>query len=235
MDDNSPDGTSAIVAEIAKDCDKVRLITRHENRGLIPSIRDGIQAAHGNIVVWMDADQSMQPSVVPILLSKIRDGADLAFGSRYVEGGAGKGAGDNPWNLFQFLGNIRKSQDSFSAVLISILGNAVMRYVLDKRFFDYTSGFYAVRKPVLEHIGLEGHYLDYCITFLHKVNIHGYRISEVPMTVLVRKEGESKTSSGLFDLFPIIFHCYKAVRRLKKYEKLHRKQNAVCHDQNIDR
>ncbi|MBF0177583.1 MAG: glycosyltransferase [Magnetococcales bacterium] len=219
VDDDSPDGTSREVEKLTEKFANLRLIVRRSDHGLVPSLRDGIRAARGNIVVWMDADQSMRPAEVPQLLDAIRHGHDLAFGSRYVLGGSMKGGGEQVgWRgVVQTLRNIQRSQDSFWSVFVSLVGNMVVRFALDRRFYDYTSGFYAVRKEVFNTIHLEGRYLDYCISLLYKTSVHGFRIAELPSIVLVRQLGESKTSSGLFDLFPLIFQCFKMVRSLRRY------------------
>ncbi|MBF0133676.1 MAG: glycosyltransferase [Magnetococcales bacterium] len=224
VDDDSPDGTSECVESMRAHHERLRLITRRQDHGLVPSIWEGIQSARGDIIVWLDADNSMQPAVIPQLVSKVREGADMAFGSRYTRGGRGKGGQENHWNFVELFKAIRKSQDSFWAVLASVLGNLTVRHFLDRRFHDYTSGFYAIRKPVFQTIELEGFYLDYCIRLLYKACVHDFKVVEVPMTVFARQKGESKTSSSIRDLVPILLHCFHAVVELRSYARQHGKK-----------
>jgi len=82
VDDDSPDGTWQVVAEVAAQDERVRLLRRLDERGLTSAIAAGIEQARGDIVVWMDCDFSMPPEVVPRLVAAVDGGYDLAVGSR---------------------------------------------------------------------------------------------------------------------------------------------------------
>jgi len=71
VDDDSPDGTWQVVAEVAAQDERVRLLRRLDERGLTSAIAAGIEQARGDIVVWMDCDFSMPPEVVPRLVAAI--------------------------------------------------------------------------------------------------------------------------------------------------------------------
>ena len=87
VDDDSRDGTDAVVVEWAGRC-PVRLITRTQERGLSSAVLRGFEAAAGEFLVVMDADLSHPPERIPDLVAAVRGGADFALGSRYVAGGA---------------------------------------------------------------------------------------------------------------------------------------------------
>ena len=87
VDDNSPDGTSKIVEEKQKTNPNIQLLCRENKKGLTSALNDGIAKSTGEILVWMDCDFQMPPSIVPELVEKIGDGYDVAVGSRYVNGG----------------------------------------------------------------------------------------------------------------------------------------------------
>lgn len=175
VDDHSPDGTSAVVAAYAKKHTHVHLETRYQSPGLTNSIARGIALASGDVVVWMDCDFSMPPSLIPKLLSKIHEGSDVAVGSRFVPGG--------------------KSEDWKIA---SDLLNTVLRYLFYPSFYDYTSGFIAVKKSVLDAVPLRGDYGEYFIDFIVRAHKKGYRICEVPYIAHTRRSGVSKTGSNVF-------------------------------------
>ena len=217
VDDNSPDGTSSIVEGALARYEKLRLITRKSDKGLVQAISEGIRKSRGKICIWMDADLSMPAGKILVLLDRIEDGADLAIGSRYVEGGGIKGATPHigKTGIFHVWKNLLNTEDSIFAVTISKYGNLFARYVLDGRYYDYTSGFYAIKKDVIEDVGLEGEYLDYCINLLYKTAMKGYRIDEIPVSIVPRMRGKSKTSNNLFAMISIGFECILLIIKLK--------------------
>ena len=180
VDDNSPDGTWSIVEEITRTNPRVRLERRMTDRGLTNSLRCGIELAKGDVIVWMDCDFSMPPSVIPQLLSQIAAGADIAVGSRFVAGGRQKDA--------------TGSRDSKWAIVLSTLGCAVMRLALFPSFHDYTSGFIAVRRTVFDKIRLSGDYGEYFIDLIVRARLLGLRIVEIPYANVERRAGTSKTA-----------------------------------------
>ena len=85
IDDNSPDGTGEIADRLAEEHDAVRVLHRPEKQGLGPAYLAGFQHALADgaeLILEMDADFSHDPADVPRLLGAVRDGADLALGSR---------------------------------------------------------------------------------------------------------------------------------------------------------
>lgn len=221
VDDDSPDGTSAIVTQALDRFPRLRLITRTSDRGLIKAIREGIEQSQGDICIWMDADLSMPAETIPKLLNEIHGGADMAVGSRYVKGGGIKGScpDGNKTSPMQIRRNLKETEDSFFSVAISKYGNLFARAVLDSRYHDYTSGFYAVRKHVVNDVGLEGAYLDYCISLLYKTVQRGYKVSEIPVVIVPRLKGKSKTSDSLLSMVPIALDCVLTVFRLRLTER----------------
>ncbi len=170
VDDNSPDKTG----EIASRLKNVRAIIRKKERGVGSAIYRGIQAAQGNIIVWMDADLSMPPEVIPRMVSAL-DNNDVAVGSRYIKGGRDK------------RGPLR--------VLTSKMINLFANIVLNFKVLDYDSGFVAAKRKVFDRIKYnpKGHG-EYCIEFLYKCTRKGFKVKEVPYVFTERKLGESKTA-----------------------------------------
>ena len=89
IDDNSPDGTGALVTEIAKRDDRVRLLSRPGKQGLgtatLAGFRDAIEHNY-ELLVNMDADFSHGPKYVPLLIAEAAD-YDVVIASRYMPGG----------------------------------------------------------------------------------------------------------------------------------------------------
>ncbi len=186
VDDNSPDGTANIVGNYINKygIKNVLVEMRVKNRGLTNSIQRGIDIARGNIIVWMDCDFSMPPSLINELLKKIDKGFDIAVGSRFVKGGAFKKQAEG-------------MKDSLLAVFLSRLMNYSIQILLGRHFRDYTSGFVAVRKNVFRKIRLRGDYGEYFIDFIYKSFAYGFKIVEIPYICLPRRKGISKTGQNL--------------------------------------
>lgn len=189
VDDNSPDGTSAVVAEVAARSNtppdrQVILLKRVGEKGLTSAIQRGIDEAihthHAAIVTWMDCDLSMPPADVPKLVQAVLDGADVAVGSRWIAGGADVAHGLMARTLSWLINHFA----------ILLVGNQV---------HDYTSGFIAARAEVLRTIRLQGDYGEYCIDLLGRAARAGYKLREVPYICVPRTTGESKTGAHLWD------------------------------------
>ena len=152
MDDDSPDGTARLVSEM-KD-PKVRAVNRRgKSRGLSAAVIDGLSEARGDVLGVMDADLSHPPEVLPLLIAAIFEGSNVAVGSRYVPGG---GVRDWP----------------FQRTLASRIACWVARPVTSVK--DATSGFFFVKRSVLENVTL---------------NPTGFKIG---LEVFVRSKHESK-------------------------------------------
>jgi dolichol-phosphate mannosyltransferase len=179
VDDDSPDGTWKIVQEMQKTVPGLRLIHRTTERGLTSALRAGIAAARGEVVVWSDCDFSMPPAKVEDLLAEIARGADVAVGSRFVEGGGVR--------------IVHGSGDTLMAYLMSRTLNRFIRRLLGRDFHDYTSGFIAVRKTVLDRIPLRGGYGEYFIDLVYRAKRLGFKLVESPYLCVERRSGVGKT------------------------------------------
>lgn len=186
VDDNSPDGTWRIVEEKAKDDSRIHLYRRMDKRGLTSALNAGIDAAHGDIIVWMDCDFQMPPSVVPELLRHISNGYDAAVGSRFVKGGS----------------DLRYNQDIDQDRIVNIHRHLskIICWLTAKIFgtehTDWTSGFIAIRKEIFERFDLFGDYGEYFMYLIHYLIKSGYRVVEVPYVLVPRERGISKTSKS---------------------------------------
>jgi len=175
VDDDSPDGTWRIVQDLEHP--RCRVIRRQDKRGLASALADGTQAGRGDVIVWLDCDLGIPPEVIPRLVGEL-ESHDIAIGSRYVPGGA-------------------DTRPKLRAALSTIF-NVYARLVLGSTVRDYTSGFAAVRRDVLERVPLSGTgFGDYFIDWAYRCVKEGYRIVEVPYAYGLRKAGASKTDSDL--------------------------------------
>ncbi|MFZ5585755.1 MAG: polyprenol monophosphomannose synthase [Thermodesulfobacteriota bacterium] len=177
VDDASGDGTADVVRTFAQAHPQVRLVYRDNERGLTSAIWRGVTESDRPVVCWMDCDLSMPPADWPRILAAL-EGHDLALGSRYAPGGRDEGHGWLGRTLSQTICRLS-------------------RLLLGGRVLDFTSGFMAVRRPVLMELGLRGDYGEYCIDLIHRAQRRGYLAVEAPYVCAPRHSGESKTSVGI--------------------------------------
>jgi dolichol-phosphate mannosyltransferase len=187
VDDDSPDGTWRVVEELARTRPNVHLLRRTDKRGLASALRDGIAFSRGEIIVWSDCDFSMPPPKIADLLAEIAKGRDVAVGSRFVAGGG--------------VQIVTGSNDTLLAYLMSVTLNKSIQRILGRSFKDYTSGFIAFRRRVLDKISLRGDYGEYFIDFIHRARKLGYDVAEIPYMCVERRSGVGKTGQHFFDYF----------------------------------
>ncbi len=191
VDDDSPDRTWEVIERLGDPICKV--IRRIGCRGLASAIAQGAESSLGEVILISDADFGISPSVMPRLVQAL-ERCDIAVGSRYVE----SGSDERPW----------------LRAMLSRVFNAVASLMLDRRFHDYTSGFVAFRRRVLEKapIGPEG-YGDYFMDWIVRALKNGYVVCEVGYAYGLRTHGVSKTDSSLVSFLKI---CFQYIRRLFK-------------------
>jgi dolichol-phosphate mannosyltransferase len=187
VDDNSPDGTGAIADALAAADPQVQVLHRPGKQGLGAAYLDAFRRALGaevppRRIVQMDADFSHDPADIPRLLQALDEGADLAVGSRYVQGG-----GTENWGL--------------SRRVISRGGGLYARMVLGVGIQDLTSGFKAWRAETLRAIDLaavSARGYGFQIEMSYRALRAGFRVVEVPIKFVDRRVGASKMSGTIF-------------------------------------
>lgn len=187
VDDGSPDGTGAIVKGLQKEYpDTLFILEREGKLGLGTAYITGFRwcLEHGyDYIFEMDADFSHNPDDLSRLLRACtEEGADMSIGSRYV-----KGIAVRDWPL--------------SRIMISYGASYYVRTVLGMKVYDSTAGFVCYSRKVLQTIDLDKIRMKgYGFQIEMKYNAWklGFRIKEVPIIFVDRKEGKSKMSSSIF-------------------------------------
>ncbi|MHB8492919.1 MAG: polyprenol monophosphomannose synthase [Solirubrobacteraceae bacterium] len=181
VDDGSPDGTGDIADHLAERSDWVDVLHRSEKAGIGPAYLAGFAHAldaGADYVMEMDSDFSHDPADLARLLQAVRDGADLALGSRYVPGG-----GVTDWSLLRRF--------------ISLGGSTYARFVLSLRVRDLTGGFKCFRREVLDAIdfaSVRSRGYAFQVELTYRAVRAGFRVVEVPIVFRDRTEGQSKMS-----------------------------------------
>lgn len=197
VDDESPDGTAQIVRDEWGRDSRVRLIVRVGRRGLPSALAEGVAAARGDVVSWMDCDFNMPPALLLDLVAALAD-ADIAVASRYMPGGA-----DDRASRFR--------------VWMSRIINLVAGALLSRAVRDYTSGLLVARREVLARTPLQPNYRhgEYCIDFLYRAHRAGFRIREIAYTCRERRAGLTKTAPTLTGYMTLGVAYLAAIVRLR--------------------
>lgn len=187
IDDNSPDGTAAIVKDkIAQTPGRVHIIERAGKLGLGTAYITGFKWAIANgydYICEMDADFSHNPDdLLKLYHATAVEGADVAIGSRYVTG-------------------VNVVNWPMGRVLMSYYASKYVRLVTRMKVHDTTAGFVCYRRQVLETIPLDKiKFKGYAFQIEMKFTAfkYGFRIAEVPIIFVNRVLGTSKMSGGIF-------------------------------------
>lgn len=187
IEDGSPDGTAGIVKRLQEEFkNRLFMIERTGKLGLGTAYITGFKWSVANgydYIFEMDADFSHSPDDVPRLYDACsKDGADLAIGSRYCNG-------------------ISVINWPIGRVIMSYYASVYVRKVLGMKVYDTTAGFKCYKRKVLETIDLDNIKMKgygFQIEMKYTTFKLGFKIQEVPIIFVDRKEGTSKMSSGIF-------------------------------------
>ena len=178
IDDNSPDGTGAIVERIQRANPRIHLIRRPGKMGLGTAYVEGFKfsiAKQYDLIFEMDADFSHNPDEIRNFLQKMET-CDLLIGSRYING-------------------VRVANWPIRRLLLSYAANLYTRIITGMNIKDATAGFKCFRRPVLEAIDLtkvRSNGYAFQIEMAFKAYKKGFRVREHPITFVDRRSGVSK-------------------------------------------
>lgn len=188
IDDGSPDGTAAIVHRLidTEFANRLFIKERSGKLGLGTAYIAGFKWAlehNYDYIFEMDADFSHDPKDLPRLYAACHDeGYDVAIGSRYVSG-------------------VNVVNWPIGRVLMSYFASKYVRFVTGFNVHDTTAGFKCYRRCVLESIPLDlVRFKGYAFQIEMKYTAYkmGYKIKEVPVIFVNRREGVSKMNGGIF-------------------------------------
>lgn len=199
VDDSSQDKTGEIVKRYSKSHSSTSVIIRTQDRGLGKSIGLGIGNAKGDIIVGMDADFNHDPKTIPLLIQAL-DKTDFVVASRFIKGGG---------------------MDDKKRFILTLIFNKFCETIGFPKT-DNTSGFYAVRKEVLDKIGLSNIYYgygDYHLRLVYYIKRLNYSIAQVPSYYKERYSGQSKSK-----IMEMAIKYTKEALRLALTDKLWKKK-----------
>lgn len=185
IDDGSTDDSFEVLKSlIEKDPEHVRVVAFRRNFGQTAAITAGIDHAHGEIIVLLDADLQNDPADIPMLLAKLDEGYDLVSGWR-------KDRKDN----------------RLTRTIPSNIANWLISWVTGVHLHDYGCSLKAYRRESLEGFRLYGEMHRFIPVFAHSV---GAKITEIPVHHHERKFGKAnygldRTLKVILDLFTVKF------------------------------
>ena len=189
VDDNSSDGTGEYVRELSQSDRRLRLISRHNRRGLASAVVEGALAASGDIILVMDGDLQHDENLLPSMIDAVRAGdADIVAASRFLTSEGTRGLANDQ----------RRAMSRNGTSLVN-------------RFFgldltDPLSGFFAIRRhafvEAIPHLSALGYkiLLDIVVSSPSRL-----RVKELPFVLRERQRGTSKLDGKVLYEFLLFF------------------------------
>jgi dolichol-phosphate mannosyltransferase len=184
VDDNSPDGTGALVDALAAEEPRLHCLHRAGKLGLgtayLDGFRWGLERGY-DCLFEMDADFSHDPGHLPKFLEAI-ESYDLVLGSRYLHG------------------RVTVVNWPIGRLLLSYFANVYARWVTGLPIADATGGFKCFRREVLaavelDHVESNGYAFQIEMSF--RAWKKGFRLGEIPIMFVDRDVGVSKMSKKI--------------------------------------
>ena len=207
VDDNSPDGTAEVVKSLMESYpDQLFCVERTGKLGLGTAYIKGFKWAlerDYDYIFEMDADFSHNPNdLIRLHNACSKGGADMAIGSRYVEG-------------------VNVVNWPMSRILLSWVASKYVRFITNLDIYDTTAGFVCYKREVLAKIKLDKiQFIGYAfqIEMKFKTHLNKFNIVEIPVIFTDRTRGESKMSSGIISeaIFGVVIMKFKSL--FTKYE-----------------
>ena len=174
VDDGSTDATWQILAETAQRIEELVPVQNHAPHGFGRALQRGIEAASGDAIVFMMADESDDCRDVVRYWNVLHEGFDCVFGSRFMKGG---GVIDYP--------RIK--------LLLNRMANAFIRFVFGIRLNDTTNAFKAYRREVIDGcMPILSPHFNITVELPLKAIVRGYSWTVIPITWRNRRTGVAK-------------------------------------------
>ncbi|MCD4828474.1 MAG: polyprenol monophosphomannose synthase [Candidatus Cloacimonetes bacterium] len=193
VDDNSPDGTAALVKQQQEHSERIHLLQRPGKMGLGSAYVDGFKYAlerDYELIFEMDADFSHCPAEI-LQMIEVIPRYDLVIGSRYVSG-----INVVNWPLHR--------------LFLSYMASKYVWLITGLPVRDPTGGFKCFRRRVLEAIDLDNILSDgysFQVEMNFRAWLHGFRIKEIPIVFTDRRSGKSKMSKKI--IFEAVWMMWK--------------------------
>ncbi len=199
VDDNSPDGTGALLEDLKRELPNLSVLHRAGKLGLSSAALEGFAAAKGDILAVMDADFSHPPEKLPEMFRLIEKGdADMVIGSRYIPGGKIIG-----WGWY-------RKMLSWGATLLSRPFTGIR---------DTMTGYFMIKRSCIADDMANGVFNPRGFKILLEILVKGKckNVREVPIVFVNRTAGKSK--NGPREIFAYLKNLWGYVRQRKVNNK----------------
>lgn len=183
INDGSSDDSKKILDGFKKKNSRVSVTHFRANFGKSEALAHGLTQSRGDIVITLDADLQDNPSDIPLLLAKLKEGCDLVVGWRKIR------------------------NDKLSKQFSSLLFNGGTRWLSKVNLHDVNCGLKVMKAEVARQLHLHGELHRFIPILASKLK---YRVMEVPVRHRARRFGSSKFGIGrswraIIDLFTVLF------------------------------
>lgn len=184
INDGSNDGSREYLDELAGRDKMAKVIHLKKNSGQTAALMAGIDCAHGEIIIPIDADLQNDPADIPLLLQKIEEGFDVVSGWRK-----------------------HRKDNTLLRTVPSKIANNVIQLITGVRLHDYGCTLKAYRREIIKEIRLYGEMHRFIPIYAKQA---GAKVTEVPVNHRARTHGKSKyglerTVKVILDLMVIQF------------------------------
>lgn len=184
VDDGSSDGTFEALAEVAMLDHRFKVIQLRRNFGQTPALRAGIDASQGDIIITMDGDLQNDPSDIPVMLEKLKEGYDVVLGER-----------------------VNRQDKLILRKIPSWTANALIRKVTGTKVRDLGCTLRVMRREAALELPLYGEMHRFMSVL---AEISGQRIYQMPVKHHARQHGKTKynltrTVRVILDLITVRF------------------------------
>ena len=196
IDDNSPDQTGELLKDLQKTMSNLKVIIREKKLGLDTAHKLAFKYSKENNyqkLITLDADLSHDPIEIPKIIDLL-DTNSFVIGSRYINGG--------------------KCEMSFLRLILSIIGNKIIKYVLNIKSNEFTTSFRGFNLVKLTNFNLDmvnSKGYSFFMETIFILNKLGYNIYEIPIQFKNRTQGKSKIAKleVLRTLKNLLIICFK--------------------------
>ncbi|MFA6888621.1 MAG: glycosyltransferase [Candidatus Woesearchaeota archaeon] len=176
VDDKSPDGTGEAVLELKNTYKNIRLIIKEKKEGIGAALREGYNAAKGDIILSSDADLSFSVGDMKKLVEKIDEGYDLVVGARHIN--------EEGYQSNNIKTAIKRA--------ISKYGNKIVVLLLRYNIHDFSANFRAMKKEVWHSINTQENTNALLLEMIIKAHQKRFKVTEIPVIFKDRIYGQSK-------------------------------------------
>lgn len=196
IDDNSPDQTGKLLRDLQKTMPNLKVIIREKKLGLDTAHKIAFKYSKENNyqkLITLDADLSHDPIEIPKIIDLL-DTNSFVIGSRYMDGG--------------------KCEMSFLRLILSIIGNKIIKYSLKIKSNEFTTSFRGFNLIKLTNFNLDmvnSKGYSFFMETIFILNKLGYNIYEIPIQFKNRTQGKSKIAKleVLRTLKNLLIICFK--------------------------